>query len=1287
MGVEELGRIHTLYICSLLVLFVLAHAASLKTYEKPMLKSGSVDRSVEKELGAITRSPTISFTHNAEVRNSIISGSVYITNDSTVLIDNVTFLVDTTYIYIKDNSDVVISNTKFVVSGSGNLYIYTFGSSRLTIVNVSFSSVNQNLYVHDQSSVLIENTNMKDVYAYENANVTIIGPAESLYAYLMDNASLLLSGGLFSNNPYVTAHGKSVVSIRNANFTGDIYIYDHAEVYGYDSYIDWISLDSKETYYFHNVTFSDISVKKGVFYMEMCNISSIYVRPSESEPLDGYGPHGTINNSYVNYASVYSFTPTLFVGSYVEQLVYANVFVGSVDITPSGITYDDTYDTYIAEDTTITTLTNDTYYVFVRDSDHARIYNVSDRSVVFLLNVRDARIEEEIVPWSSIRVYGWNSTVNITRCKSVNFDVDAHNSTLLIRNITPQGTYSVRTNMSYVDMDFVNASAVSWSSVQTYYSTVFMDHVIMNSGSMDLHSSVINISYAEIRGTLTSHDNYVALYNVDVDNLVCYYVEIRDGFAFLSGGMINGTSLTADVIFGIVDYGNNTVGWTKIDTIEIHNTELNISGSIADSTSWEARIYTYKSKLIMEDVPKIFEVEVIAYNGSEIRLTNTEVEHISVESSSLCLDNVNVSGDIDIQYGNLTAYNSTIDTIDIENSSIIEIYGCNISNINAEPPLSYTTAIPELSDIQIHAYESNISEIMLFGKGSVTIEESSINTLVYTYQSVLLNNTNINGMVLNNTLFTEGEIEISNNVIVSGTPTHLLTTVGTCSIAYAPEAILLREAEGLNVELTMKNSTYFAVVSIGGSVHIESSNLSVVFSLGAKNISIVNTEVNGSSLEEVLFALASEEIYLIRSKMISMGMLMIGGNRIYVDHVDTLVSLNMILVIAPDVIINALDSAAPFTYMYIMNSTASFSDSNIVAMEVMNSSISVDNTSVSNSIGVGENSYLHANNSNIGAVDIYWDIDSVGYLDVCVENSEISSRYTTYYLISDYMGTAFNNDTIDGDYTNLTTYRNTVLTGADRIIMFRVTDYGRARIENYTDKAIEMLYVDTIADTEPPTIEALNGTSVSYEYGLGYKFCFRLSDETPIGYAVYINNTKKMDSTYTNNEIICMNLSDYISASGSYIMRIVANDSVGYESSLEVHIEVHPQEPPEIVLTPKESYSIGVGEELTLKWKAEDKSPARYRIYQNGEKVGEGEWSSGQEIQYKFKSDKTGTYNITIVFYDKLGQHSSNTVNVEVTEKTTGLGELLSPATIAAILIMILIIVVIILAKRKKSKQ
>jgi len=351
-------------------------------------------------------------------------------------------------------------------------------------------------------------------------------------------------------------------------------------------------------------------------------------------------------------------------------------------------------------------------------------------------------------------------------------------------------------------------------------------------------------------------------------------------------------------------------------------------------------------------------------------------------------------------------------------------------------------------------------------------------------------------------------------------------------------------------------------------------------------------------------------------------------------------------------------------------------------------------------VGVDDNSSVSIFNSDVnltimrfwqifgplyfGASVIDFNFTRNMYLDV--QDSNVNIVYTKFYHVDSFMRVYFDNDTITGSYTTKANYVNTNL-GEFQITLFEISERGKATIMNYRDsKAISGLWVNIYADYEPPTIVPLNASYLEYEYGLTYSLSYELHDETPTYYYILLNGTEVRSGVYYDGYILTINLPDIIHGAGLYNLSIVATDSEERTTSVTTTINVFPSEPPEIYVSPNDTYNLTVGENITLKWKARDKNPDMYYVYLNGTKVKNGSWTSDEEIVYMFNALESGTYNITIAFRDVLGNQRVDSVIIHVEEiHTTKKMPISTTVAITIVGVAIVVIIVAVIVFRKKG--
>ena len=720
-------------------------------------------------------------------------------------------------------------------------------------------------------------------------------------------------------------------------------------------------------------------------------------------------------------------------------------------------------------------------------------------------------------------------------------------------------------------------------------------------------------------------------------------------------------------------YANYNVDRFTIDKLEIRNATVtldDIFSYLYYGYFCTSDIYLYNSSLYGNGVCGVnIELDMYAYNSS-IYLESSSIDFLDAENSTLVFNSTNVT-EIDLTRGTIKANYSYFDEISIIGDSEVFLYMSNITH-GLHTEMSEETIFGELMlpIVNVTAIKTNISELGIVGFGSIELNSCVVEYLYYTFGNATIIDTNITGVLLNNTLFTSGTNIIENNKIVSGSGTSLLNIVGDCHINSIANVLVVEQSPtGPPVSLEVYNSMYLGILGYGGSIRINSTYLNVIFMYDMDSLTMYNVTVNATMFEELMLPISMDYGYIdyvtfiqaIPIFSIEQGYLHnVTLDSPFVVFYNTSANLSHVDVTYIDGVMIMLYSRLLIDNSHIpgistMNSQFDVNTTTIVYMEIENSTCSmVDSVVYGDTLIVHDNAFLDIEGSKIDFLIIPSSSESIKNISISVRNTNITDLYTKYYVVTNHRGVLFDNETITGIYDTRTKYIDVQAEGVITIAFFEVVGYGKTIIEDYTGKSeIAMLWVNTTVDTNPPTIECLNGSYIEYELGLSEHLFVKMNDETPTEFVVYLNDSEIMRSEYVENYTLYLDLTPHITSPGFYIIKIVANDSEGNQAKEEVNATVFPSEPPVITLSPNDTYSIKTNETKTLIWKAEDRSPDIYKLYINGEEIYESTWSSGEEITYNFSTNYTGTYNVTIVFYDKVGLYSMDTVQINVTEITT----------------------------------
>jgi len=506
--------------------------------------------------------------------------------------------------------------------------------------------------------------------------------------------------------------------------------------------------------------------------------------------------------------------------------------------------------------------------------------------------------------------------------------------------------------------------------------------------------------------------------------------------------------------------------------------------------------------------------------------------------------------------------------------------------------------------------------------------------------------------------------------------------------------------QGSGLNLNIENSEYMALVvySTETNIKIENSQINITF-LIADNIVVNNSLILLLEGEAPVLYQATEVdiqntsivspqfIYMcpnvrptgtlggtlrIRNSTLTAGELLIGDYNIIFDGVNAGESYQTNIAYSNISVINS-----EFSTVYLNRSCGAINDSYM-------SSLIID-----------DKTHIHMWTIEADAIVMrYWQLFGPWYsgppnidfsftrdMSLQSEGSSINYVQPMFYHIGDSSITSFDRGVVSGDYNLKTTYEDSVL-GDAQLTMFEVVEHAKVTVDHYYyDKIIVGFWANISSDIEAPVIIPLNDSHVDIELGMPLLLYYELHDVSPLWFGVFLNGTCVENGSYYDGFLLVVNLTLKIHDAGTYNLTVMATDTKHNMNKIETTIQVYPSEPPEITEHPEDTYTIEVGENVSLIWCATDRSPSTYRIYLNGTVIREGEWNSGEEISYLFEGEEAGHYNITIEFRDALGNTASHTVEINVNEPSA---RMFSTQTVVIITIAVVVVVVVVFLIARK---
>ncbi len=1270
--------------------------------------------------------------YNAEIKNSEIMSTMHFSNYSKILMDNVTIYSSGAPIKLFEHAKLIINNAVFKFYSTTKITIYLYDESEVVISNsTADTSVRIYLYAWDQSKITLRNTDMYTyVYCHDYSSIEIHDTCNRITLYLYDDSTGTLNSSYISFTPNIYCYGSSQLSIYYSNYTNIIHCHDYSYLYVGYSYVYSIEQYENSTAYLEYTNCSSIEARGDSFLnIYQCNISGTLkmMWTNDIIAMSGPGACGLIYYSYINKLYLYSGRVTRIISSYVNYLMYFPIYNGTVEINASGIHADSSYPNYENIGSTIVSEGSSTYYLFAVGATEVKVVGTTYPAYYYLYDVDNVLIEN--LKSGVFQSYAWYSNLNVSNSNISWSSNYYYGSSITYMNFSTYSYLHVSTEFASVMFQNLTA-AITYGSLYFGDSHVNFSNVYLTNFALTISRSVFvfdrfeaytsgtckfNAGFSSINGTnsiiqqeFEAYSSTIYLYNVTVDIMDIQEFELRDGYFEMGNGMIvsgNGT-----LVYGVVNLGLSTINMYIFDYIYLYNASLNVSGIITYSDIYD---HTLRLELYDNSVAYLYRINASDTNfylyitDSNAYVYGGEIYQIHLTHGNATLKSACVTSSITISGTSLDIWNCSIDDIIINDDSYIYLELTDAYGVYNSLPIGEEETLGEidLPSIYLGCNQSTISVINLISYGIIDILDSTIGDFVYAFQWVVLDYSTVTGICFNTTVFTEGNVEVVNNRIITGYYENRFTGYGS-TVSNPVDVLVVSDVPHEDrISLHVENSSYYGIISMGGHVEIENTNLSIILLYESGYIDISSTTINTSIL--LANVIYGDYLYISDTKLFHVPTYISGMYSLLIDNL--LLDTPSLYLVDTDGSISQLRETYSLATVHIYNSDIDFEDSHLGVVQVFSSMVNVTRTNISDltledsdvvvsesGIVIGHvwlynNSDLEITNATIDNINVV--TNDAGYyyksITATIANSSISTSYLRYYYVTNHLGASFCNESILGEYGEKLSYVNTNLSSATHRVIFEIDKYGRATIENYTGPyKIHALYINSMLDTKPPTILPINGTNIEYELGLETNVCVKLFDATPTEYYVYLDGDPIDNRDYYNNMTLSITLSTYINTEGTHLLEIYAYDIMDNEAHITIEIITYPQQPPVFISTPDSEYDISEGESIYLSWIAEDLSPDTYMVTVNDRTVKQGVWQSGMEITYRFTGNETGEYNIVITVRDKLGLETSNTVVINVSSKASGkvTGQISNYMPLI-IIPLVLIAVIIAIKSRKKKKQ
>lgn len=1172
--------------------------------------------------------------YDTTVRNSVLNGTILISGESKVRFDNVSLL--NSIVIIKDNAKLEITDS------TANYFIaYITDHGELQLRN--FTTDNGRIFVGGNGQLVLDNGfNASYMYleAYGLSQIRIYRELYGVMSIVIANESRLYmehirgsaeeSGGLdltLYGNSYASLYdfvdknfsnirvfdnSQAILSVLNSD---SVYIYDNASIMANDTYIY-----SLEAYGGANLL---------VVASNISNFENNYV-----------GVYGDFYWSNITFMNLISKSIVNLSYCDIQTLQFLEVFNDTLIVDSSGWTFSYKYMNYINTSSTADTIINMTdTTIMVVDAPQFQFNRDMAITSLIIMDVEDTEItSSDIMVYSS--VYLENTNLNITETNisaaSYSYSLTLVNSNGSVVNSSINNTFARIENSN---IEFVN-SILNWTPGIGEGIYIVQSRVFLNSSIID-------------------------------SNVIIDTIRVREGTFKFEGGIIYATS--GDVIYGIEGEGEAQItGGVEIASMDISGSDFLINEYLFTKVTAYygenyVEIHATVSTLMLNDTHQDRSMDVYLSitiaNGSTLDCISSDVNYVFSYESSIRGDNATIR--------QIDMYTSTLN---ITNSSITEIYSYGDSNIyvNASNISTMEIGLAEeggpspTSTVDAIIEYSNITHISVLSSGTLRIMNSTVDSVFTLFATTTIEDSTIE-MVTRMYRLNSGIINIVSNTLPDGSYTDLLTVTDS-SVGSIPEGLVF---QGSNLNLSVEDSEYIALVvySTESSVKVDGSKINITLIM-ADNVVINNSlillvegeapviyqsadiEIQNTSI------ISSQSIYLcpnVRPTGTLSGTLRIKNSTL---------QANEVFIADYNVIFDGVDASdSSQTNMAYSNISIKNSEFSTV---YLNGSCGAINDSSLNSLVIDDKTHIHLVSIIANAIVMrYWQFFGPWYsgppnidfsftrdMTLHAEDSTINYVQAMFYHVGDASTTNFDGGAVSGDYSLKTIYEDSDL-GDTQLTMIEIVEHARVNVDHYyQNRVIVGLWVNMSGDTEAPVIVALNGSRVEIELGLQILLYYELHDMSPLEFTVFLNGTHIMNGSYYDGYLLGVNLTTRIHDTGTYNLTVIAIDTKLNMSKAETIIVVYPSESPEITEHPEDTYTIEVGESISLTWRATDKSPSTYKIYLNGIVVQEGEWSAGEEISYLFEGEEAGSYNITIEFRDALGNTARHMVEINVNEPT-----------------------------------
>lgn len=1117
----------------------------------------------------------------------VILNSRFLVNNSATL--NALWIVNSTGLL--NDSSIVNSLFLFysdvrISNGSYAINIEIYDGSTLEMLNINMYF---NLYVYRNSFVLIDNITISDL-----ANIFIYIENSTL---ILNNSELIHIGDFL-----LYALDKSVIEIINTSIAngadyGSTMHISNTELKFLNSRISEASLMSIQAE-FSNITISNSNIV-------MPTGEDYWVNILESIVL--------INDSLVNATIYGDIAHSSYYGSGSLNITYRGAYIeirntsefslilihGYAKIMDSSLYSVKAYGNVELFNSSV--LSSVLYHIKVINGElnisHGLYYGSGIESSLYLDN-NCSILASAIVVITTLMAY--NSIVRLYNVTTVIY-LNITNSELLVKDsgigyIPTINYYSFELSL------FINSTIVFDNVVANYIDQIYA------------YKSDLSINNSNIYSFIYTYSSNLSIYNSYVEEVITGLLiegNYADIFFNDTGDIyVSGSSIDSLII---ISYGEHIINSSSINFLGCVLSNVTI-GNYSSIVTLMETYHWVSNGYVLNNISYGYYQNVTIEPDGTVTLTNKTLGVI-VKEGYVWVNNSYLSGAAAIENGHLYINSSKVTDVAAIDSGIVELFNVTM----------YETLLMDTSRIKIS--NSTLYTIYLFGTNNLECYNVNILDMIYSINdSIKLYDSEIqffdavnSSIKAINTNFTE--IYLSNST----------ATMNNSHIRYL-------FAHNSTIKL---NSSHFIdnILLYSGEIDIVNTTSSSSASITVINGKLVARNVNTSTIGILDFLYysyswfagyygANDDAYISMmnsnvSSFYGMHFIVRKGGLVIFDN-DTLIDEK-----------NSVTKLSTYVNCTLGTELATFYITDFTNVKI--------------------NNYKESNNKAISSLIVMQFTDDTNPIVERLHEENISVEFGVMEIPLEW------NVTDDNPwYYEL--YLNETLIATGNIEKVHTVEINASDVigspGEYLIKLIAYDYAGNIGESDVTKITVLNNEapeitvnieSIEFELGMSpSNITWTLRDATPTNYELYLNDTLIKGNNYTSGDKVVFLTKNQITSAGTYILKLIAFDGVGNNSSSIIIITAHPEEAPEIFLYPKNEYNITTGNHILLNWTASDKFPSTYQILINNTIVESGSWNRNDLITYNFTEIEIGTYIVKIVFNDEAGHSSIHTVKINV---------------------------------------